>query len=230
MSKLLENLPAPRQLTAESEADCMARGDSGRSDLVLATLAEAFLYARKCCHGGVPEDEVLSLCYDALQKSVSNYDPSRGRFFAYSKVYVRGELSQFWKGRDIVKHSSQHEDKNIPAREGFHQPNSFASNYADLSEKFESGSDEWERQFGTAEMDFEAIRLNELWEIVSPIIESKLSGHARMIIKLRHTSGFGFQHIADLLGISKCTVHDTHRRALMKIRAELYRKKKLYDI
>jgi RNA polymerase sigma factor (sigma-70 family) len=222
---LLEGLPAAKSIS-EAEEFKLAKlaTEAAFNELVLGNMREAFAYAKRCARAGLPDDEIYSLVYNALQSAVKNYKPKKGRFFPYSKVYLRSNISRAWKEKDIVKNSSIHEDGNPPFFPIKNQPDDY-----ERIDYVEPDDEVIPWQGGSVEPEFNLIDTNEQWELIKPIIENKLSSRERMVVELKYRSGFGFPKIGNLLGISRQAVESVHSRALRKIRNELMRKKKYFS-
>jgi RNA polymerase sigma factor (sigma-70 family) len=228
MSKILDGLPE-HSLTPDEENIFARRIQKFNSTpaiqaLVLHNMREAIPYATRCCRAGLEESEVFSLCYSALMKAVSNFKPDNIRFFAYAKVYIRGEISRTWKKRDVVKASSLHETSPEPV----------------FIRRMITGEDrESEREWVVRDIkpiepdfvdpEFRLIDLKEKWRVVEPLIRRVLGDRERTIIKLYYEAGFPFEEIGDLLvpNISRQRVQIIHNEAIVKLRRALIHDKKL---
>lgn len=225
---LLNGLPEIKSMSPETEA-ALARKktDSAKTEIVLANMREAFLYCKTCCRSTLTDEEIFSLCYEALQKTALKFDPKKGRFFAYSKVYLRGQISRAWKEKDVVKNASLHETigafKNSTRLS--HQPDSYEC--GEWSDPDLVDWDDHPLNFTNAsEPGFDSIHTAERWAIIQSAL-GKLSERERMVVELIFRSGFRKQKIGDMLGISRQAVIMLLTRAIRKIRSELIRKKKL---
>jgi RNA polymerase sigma factor (sigma-70 family) len=218
--KLLEGLPDIHLLDCEAESR-MAR--SNKTSLVLHTMREAFIYAKKCCNGALSDDDIYSLCYRALMASARRYKPARGRFFAYSKVNIRGQISREFRRKDVVKNASMHESDETPKcltpkhvlLEGFTHGDEHETDIPSFPD------------LGVSEPEFDAIEMRERMRLVRPLIKSRLTKHERMVIELRYDSGFDLQKIGDLLGVSRQAVEHHHSNAIMKLRRALMLRKQM---
>jgi RNA polymerase sigma factor (sigma-70 family) len=227
--RLLDELPEAKGLTPEREAQLAKLAtESAFNELVLGSMREGFSYAKRCCRAGLPDDEIYSLTYAALQSASKNYKSSKGRFFAYAKIYIRSNISQAWKDKDVVKNSSMHEeDGNQRILVNRHLPDAYDREGYRPDENEEEEIIPW--LGGSVEPEFGLIDTNERWELIKPIIENKLSHRERMVVELKYRSGFGFPKIGSLLGISRQAVESVHSRALRKVRNELMRQKKYFQ-
>lgn len=212
--KILAPFPEIRTLSREEEMRlAKSKNEESRNTLILHYMREAFVYARRCCRQQIPEDELLSLCYASLQRAMKNYDSDRTSFFNYARVFLRGDIAQFWRDKDTVRNSSKYEDKdaayNYPVRKimGTENP--------DLEISVEPETD--------------LIMMKERLQLVLPIVASKLNDHEKMILDLFYNGGFAFRKIGAMLGVSRSAAQITAARALKKIRKELMRKRRLYN-
>lgn len=219
MIKLLNDLPEAHLLTAAQEAALSKRGIIGRNKLVLHTMREAFVYARRCCRAGLPDDDIYSMCYRALQASAKRYNPKFGRFFAYAKVNIRGQLSREFKRLDVVKHSSRGEPADINT-----------TKHVLLNGIVEDRGGEREGDvniipdFGSVDPEFDLIDIRERIALIEPILKTKLTPREQQVIELRYKSGFNFTKIGELFGASRQAMEMTHANALKKVRKELAKK------
>lgn len=206
--KILDNLPIVGLLSREGE-DVLARvnTEEAQTALALCNMREAWVYTRQVCRGKLQDDEIYSLCYAALMKAAKNFEPGRVRFFAYSKVYLRGELSRWWENKNLVKHAHLHETElPLDTAGGLSRP--------DLAQ---------------VQPDFQTIFANERWALVKPVMDAVLSDHERMILTLIYGSGFSYSAIGDMLDISRSAVGETHNRAIGKVRGALASKGTLFE-
>jgi RNA polymerase sigma factor (sigma-70 family) len=219
-STILRGIPEEK-LTPEAE-DRLSR--SGKLDtLVLHNMREGFFYARHVCRGMLPEDEVFSAVYRALEHASRNYKPGTKvgiRFFAYAKPYVRGALSREWKSKDVVKHA-KHESLDVPAR----STAAMMDNYDQdgVQNEYRDSNNKWE-ELNPVDPEFDLIHLHEQLEELRPVLRSELSEHERMVIELCYFGHFNFEEIGVRLGVSRSAIQNAHVRAMRKIRMALARK------
>lgn len=203
--KILDPFPEVRTLSRKDEIRLAKGNEDARGLLVMHYMREAFVYARRCCRQNIQDDELLSLCYASLQRALKNYDPKRS-FFNYARVFLRGDLAQYWRDKDVVKNSSKYEDKE--------------AKYEFVDIKYQEGQ-------VAPEMDL--VMMKERLALVLPIVATKLNDHEKMILDLFFNGGFTFRKIGVLLGVSRSAAQITCARALKKIRKELMRQKRLYN-
>jgi RNA polymerase sigma factor (sigma-70 family) len=204
--------------------------EDARNELALHAMHEAIPYARRVCRGGLPDDELFSLCWSALCKAAKQFKPNRVRFFAYAKVSVRRGICDAWRQKDVVKHASIHEvgelhhikpdyhmegaDGDYPENLRIGQPSEYGSALSGV--------------FGpVVDPETEQIEIRDQWAIVEPLMRAKLSKNEFMTLDLHYRGGMNFQEIGDILGVVREATRLTHIRALKKIRAEVTRKKAL---
>jgi len=187
----------PAELDDESAKRHLANNDPEAA--ILGSMREAIRYSRKCCRGGIDDGELISLCYDAMKGAARKYNPKFGiSFFAHCKSYIRGEIARHWKKRG--KHDTEFDD------EGNAVPR-FATEMDTL--------------------DFDTIDLKERLAIVWPIVEKRLNEPELMVIVLRYRSGFSFEEIGRLRGVTRQAIQRTHSQALSKIKNAIAHKKNL---
>lgn len=194
--------------------------------LVLHSMREAFFYARRCCRSNLPADEIYSLCYSALCRAAGNFKPRRIRFFAYAKVFIRGEISREWKKKSLVK--------NVPVEKISSTEISFDLNRANdsvLAKEHAShgnpGGQKDTELVPTCEPEFSSIHARELWEVLEPLLESKLTPSERTVIFMRYKQELNFREISVLLGTTKQWAQVLHAEALSKLREAMTRNKKV---
>jgi len=233
--KLLDSLPQDI-FSVEQEFATAARiqrtkNDDDINDLVLHSMKEGFLYAKKCCRARIPDDELFSLCYTALRRNAKRFRPGGIRFLAFAKAGLRGVLSRYWKTLDVVKNSSIHEDGEITPMLPRHttiDEEEFENPITYRMEELNPDLPAHKALFGeSVEPDFRGIDLRERLGIVNEIIERKLSPQERMVIDLFYRNGFTFQRIGDMTDTTRSAAQLTHTKALRKIRRELERSRRL---
>ncbi len=204
------------KLTGAEENYLASKGTSGaKSKLILHNINEAKAYAYKCAKGAVPQDELLSLCYDALSKAAKNFKPNRVRFFAYAKVYVRREISAWWVQQDVVKYASLHE---TPIGETDHRP------------ALDEDAEDYSREAEPTSFEFDAVHFRELMGLILPIIKTKLTKMEQMAIDLYYNGSMGFDEIGEILGRTRQRAQSIHQEGLKKIRHELINRKQYFRI
>lgn len=205
--KILDHLPEVGMLTRAEEDVCAGGNEHILNMLVLHNMREAWVYTRQVCRGKLQDDEIYSLCYSALMKSAKNFHPGRARFFAYSKVYLRGELSRWWENKNLVKHAYLHETELEPG-----EP-----------------VGPLKTEFICVHPDFDTIFVNERMALVKPVMLAVLSDHERMILSLVYESGFSYSAIGEMLDTSRSAVGETLKRAIGKVRVALASKGTLFE-
>lgn len=213
---------------------------AARNMLILHAMWEAFFYARRCCRKKLPDDEIYSLSYDALCRAVENFKPGRVRFFAYSKVYVRGAICKEWKKKDVVKNSSSHESLMLED-----DAYSKMGNRPDVDVDYDSGlgigifgtekraayhATDFKKQMiccDDVDPDFSSINSREVWKILEPVLKDRLNKYEQRVLRMAYVEGLNFQEIGNKLGVSRAAVHAEHERAIKRLRCVLSHKREL---
>jgi RNA polymerase sigma factor (sigma-70 family) len=219
--KLLNSLPEDKLTEVAEEAlACKIQNDKtdegSINKLVLHNMREAFLYSKKVCRERLPDDELFSLCYATLVRNAKRFTPKGVRFFAFTKVAIRGAIARHWRSLDTVRNASMHETgepatpRCLPELDDAYD-----------APRFDLSTDP------SIDADFKGIEIRERMIAVSAIMEDKLTDQEQMIISLVYTSGFNFQEVGDLLGITRSAAQLSHAKSIKKIRAELGRTKQL---
>jgi len=174
--------------------------------VAIGAMREAVKYARKCCRGSLGDDELVSICYPALLQAAENYKTKFGlKFFSFAKQYVRGAISREWRRKDVVRNSSRYEDEDAPVEVVIRRPD-------DLK---------------TVNPDFESLDVRERWDLIWPVMQRRLNDVERMVLVLRYKSGFSYEEIGKLRGVTRQAIQRTHACALKKLRCALEHKRSL---
>lgn len=177
--------------------------------LAMHGLCEAIPYIYTVCKGQVPQDEILSFSYRALNQAARNFKPGRLRFFCYAKVYLRSELAKWWKEQDIVRDASIHEAP---------QEHQLGIAVADCN-------------YDSADPEFDLIDLKERWELVKPLL-NKLTDRERMVLEMVHIGGYNYTDISRLLvpRVTRQAICCCHEKALRRIRLAISNLKRTISI
>lgn len=220
-------LPFPAATAREQESQLAAAISKGSEDalneLVMRNMREALLYTRRVSQN-LDEGSLISICYDALLRNAKRFDPTRQRFFSFAKPGLRGALYRNWnketEHRPATPPNTSHPlDGKTPAH---HNPDEGNANrdMCDLT-PVPNGQ--------IIEPDMDSIFTRDRWELVRPVIAQKCSEQERMVLTLTYVSGFNFQEIGDLMGVTRSAIQRTHWRAVKKLRTELGRRKQLFS-
>jgi RNA polymerase sigma factor (sigma-70 family) len=223
--RILDEFPEAGLLSREQEIACIRGNNPTR--LVMHTMREAFVYGGRCCRGIIPENELLSLCYTALQRAIRNYNADSGRFFNYARVFVRGDIAQYWRDKDTVSHASAHRRDDFPT-DSEENYNTFPSITNSKNTHTISKHLEELRPLVSTSVDpeLDKINLHEQWELIQPLIATRLNQHEQMILDLVYNGCFTFKRIGEMLGVSRSAAQITASRALRKLRNAVNRKAK----
>lgn len=217
---LLSNLPEGPD-SPERETQLAAKiklGDeTALTQLVMANMREAFMYAKTVCKSAIEDGEIFSLCYEALCSSARCFVPGRIRFFAYCKVNIRGAIFRFWKKSLTVKNAEWENKPDI--KRAIHTD-------GETEIEFMTAEDSSELEPHT-EPEFEKMHTRERWQQIEPLL-AKLTEHEQMILTLRYKSGYTFEQIGTLLGVARSAIGSAHFKALKKLRNHLIREKKYF--
>jgi RNA polymerase sigma factor (sigma-70 family) len=214
--KLLSSLPQTRY-TQEEEFSLAARiqktpSEDLLNDLVLHNMEEAFLYMKGVCRAKMPDDEIFSLCYKTLLRNAKRFRPGGIRFLAFAKAGIRGAISRFWTGLNTVKNADS---------VSLDQPNFKSSGLDDDN----PGNWDWDHiPEPTVDPEFAIIDIRERMGLITEIMSAKLSEQEKMIMNLVYKSGFNFQQVGNLLGITRSAAQANHSEILKKVRRELTRR------
>lgn len=240
--KILEGLPEEPLSLAQETTVAMARAHRGTSEhnrrelqeiLVLHSMREAFFYARKCCRGGLPDDEIYSLAYSALMRATVPFRSGKRRFFAYAKAAIRGEIFRVWRSKRLVKNTPL--EKMMPSV--FFEKGCFDLRDAPTREQREAQEEERDPinfkgpiasgKTPSHEPALDEIFAAELGKILNEAALEKLSDKERQVIDLHYKKGLTFREIGETLGMLRKTASAAHQRALKKLRLALERSKKI---
>lgn len=219
---LLDQFPEP--MNDEQAQYLLRKGPT--ENVVLGFMREAVKYGRKCCRGSFGDDELVSICYPALLQAAENYKARHGiTFFAFAKQYVRGAINREWRRRDVVRNSSLHETEVIAKNPCRHKGHWESENFEYDSNEAKSGRNH--EVFQTVLPDFESLDVRERWDLVWPVMQKRLNEVERMVLVLRYKSGFSFEEIGQLRGVTRQAIQRTHACALKKLRCALGHRKSL---
>lgn len=166
-------------------------------DAILGSMREAIRYSRKCSRGRIDDGELISLCYDAMKGAARKYNPKFG-------------ISFFAHCKAYIRGELTRHWKKVGSTEQLDEENT--------QPKFAPESDT---------LDFDTIDMKERLAIIWPIVEKRLNEAELMVIVLRYRSGFSFEEIGRLRGVTRQAIQRTHLQAVAKIRHAIAHKKNL---
>jgi RNA polymerase sigma factor (sigma-70 family) len=220
MSNIFDNLPEilPPKERREFEKTAAARIAAGGgleaiNKLVMANMREAIAYTMRTSRGALTDSELMSLCYKELCMSAPRFRPGATRFFSFSKMGLRMRIVQAITDRDVVKKATKIVSISPPDGDA-----GFTS--SDTPTQGE-GSGEFkgelipgvEKSSGYAD-EMETLFKREEYSILSEMIKSVLSESDQMLLNLVYLNHFSFQDVANMLGVSRTSVHNNHKRIL----------------
>lgn len=182
--------------------------DLGEVDLVMQNMREALLYTRECCGGKIPDDALVSLCYETMLKSAKIYKPGHLRFFSYAKARLRGALKRYWSSLSIVRNGSTVAINALDSHGGDHA----RQDDDELSLEVIGGS---------IEPDFDRIFMNDTWDQISKIMARRCDDFEATVIFLAYRMQLSFTEIGKLLDVSRQFASITAQKGLKKIRRAL---------
>lgn len=209
-ANIYDQLPEGRTLTPAQE------GNMSATDLAMNSMREALLYTRECCQRKIPDDALVSLCYETMLKSAKIFKPGRLRFFSYAKARLRGALKRHWSSLKIVRNADTVSFNVVLDTYGSESPDDL--HRMNVLSPFDSGA-----LGGTVEPDFERIFMNDSWEQVRRIMLRKCTDLEKGVIFLAYKAQLSFTEIGGLLDLSRQFVSLTAQKGLKKIRRELKR-------
>jgi len=225
---LLEQLPPSVTLTPAQERK------STPENLVMSSIHEALLYTRKCSYGKIPDDALLSLCYETMLKSAKIFRPGKLRFFAYTKARLRGEVKRYWCSLETVRNA---ETVSLDTPAGFtgfrqrgHRPVEVRTKVFVTEEKTHGCQDHdndeptptaAELIGGKTEPEFEKMFLEDSWTLVADAAKKVCTDQERTILYFAYRLQLSFQEIGDLLDISRQFASVTAKNAIKKLKRVL---------
>lgn len=206
-------------MTREREDELLATKDN--ENLVLGYMREAFLYARKCCRGKLPQDEIFSLCYKALAHAAKNFKRQNEaqRFFGFAKIYVRGEIAREWKRKDVVRNSSSHE--TLPPVVDPDDADSHDGDKYHSESNFLKARKPMDAIFPVTQPDWEGLCAKDLISELAPMIKGRLTNQEQLVMAMHYSQDLSFSEVSRLLGVSREAIRSTHTAALKKLRSAL---------
>lgn len=180
--------------------------------LVMDALAEAVPYARTCSNGRLPDDELTSICYEAMMKCAKKYDPKRGKFFSYCKARIRGALLRHWSVAGAVVKNAE----CVPFNTG-RVDTSPASKELTLPGEFTEPDDGG--MF--VEPDFERIDFHERWNQISGILARVCSDREHALIQLVYSMNFTFAEAGKRFNISRQAAQVIVAKVIDRVKEQL---------
>lgn len=210
MSDILNGLPLVGLISESCEKLLGQRADKRSMEkLVLGYMREAFCYSKKCARGRLPDDEIFSLAYKALNAAARRFDSAKGRFFVFAKIYLRWEIKHAWGDKSVVRNSTSPDD---------HFP-------SENTEEYMEQMGDWDCAMTPPELlreefDFDKVEFNERMGMIEPHLRA-LNKNERMVIKLRFHTGWDFARIGVKIGRSRERVRQIALEAISKLRAKV---------
>jgi RNA polymerase sigma factor (sigma-70 family) len=183
-------------------------------------MREGFCYSKTCARGKLPDDEIFSLTYKALNAAAKRFDSAKGRFFIFAKIYLRWEIKHAWAEKSLVR-NSQEQDAVLPeqdlGRETLHEERSshVATDWLTPTNALDEIPAE-----ASADFDFEKVEFNEQMNMLRPHILN-LNENERMVIDMRFRTGWDFAKIGREIGRSRERVRQIALEAIRKLKEKV---------
>lgn len=209
-------------------------GIAARQALVIGAMGEAYRYLYTHTRGLVDEKELISRAWHALWDSSRRFDAAQGRFFAYSKVFLRGYIS-----RMRAEHNDQrHADRAFLATSilGFTDRIDPIATPADLqrldsSRGLDGGASminplnrDYAPLAGAVLVSFDRASFDDMRELLAEAMRGLSSVECR-VLSLRYVEGLSQDATGRALvtvdrpnGYSRTRVHQIEAEALRKLR------------
>lgn len=195
--------------------------------LVMANLQHAVAYTTNFCKRRLSEQELISLCYETMMKNARRFKSGGLRFFAFTKIGLRGAVYRHWTSESVVRNATEISSLSLMEEYTIEHDNFL----------FESGDDNaehhpppWEATFNQiVQPDFDAINTRERLEAIKPVMDKVLTTHEKMIIDLSYIQGLNNCQIGDLLDVSRERIRQIKEESLRKVRCELLEKGRLLN-
>lgn len=219
MTDVCSGLPDKKLTTSEENALAKRGTPAAHNKLVMHNMREAVKYTKRVCGSEIPDEQLLSICYEAMMKAARRFKPHWARFFAFSKAHLRGALKEHFGEQKVMKRGT------VISRDVLMENLALSLNH-----HADAGGLDVEQLTGEiVEPDFKSMKLREQWELVAPLLKvGMLSEREAMILNLFYVSGFTFADIGKKLGVTCEAIRHVHGKALRKIRNKLLAKHQLY--
>jgi RNA polymerase sigma factor (sigma-70 family) len=168
-----------------------------KTELVMSALAEAVPYARTCCSGKIRDDELTSICYEAMTKCAERYSPKRGKFFAFCKPRIRGALLRYWNTTGAVVRNAE----CVP-----------------LAADCEKDDSCFVPEEASEEPDFDRIDFHERWAQVSKVLARVCTDRECAILQLVYSMNFTFEETGKRFDISRAAAQAIAAKCIERIK------------
>ncbi len=211
---MLESFPREKMSARQERLLARSKSETSLNKLVIFSMREAVVYGRAVCGNLLSDSEIISVCYGTLLRHARRFNPAYGRFFAFAKAGIRGDLRRHWSTRNVVKHAEPTVGPSRPVKGAARESGDVWDDGQEVTPEHE-----------VAAPAFESIFTRERWEVVSKIIEKVCTEQERMILELTYITGYNFRETADRLGVTRSAVQILHATTLRKIRNVLMDRK-----
>lgn len=177
-----------------------------KTEVVLASMREAVLYGRTCCGGKLDDSELVSLCYEALQKTVTLFDAKRGlRFFSFSKPRIRGAILRHFNNTSTVRNA---ECISLQVAEGHEEE---AENMYAAMEHYEVYDD----------FNFDLVNFRERWSEIHRYVMRTCSDRDCTIMFLVFSLDFTFDQAGKVFGITRSATQAIAARIILDVKRSI---------
>lgn len=195
------------QITAEEEKTLfrLARtteegADNAREFLLTNHLLFVANFARKLIKGKLPEDDVISAANEALITAFNQFNPEHGsRFTSYLKPIIVSAIARLWTSRNLVKY---------PPGKWPEPPKDIESKPIDPA---------------IVEHPVEAEDHANFMKMALERASDSLTIEEKKLLTEVYENDKSLSDLARERGISRQAVHQAHKVALNKLRAELHK-------
>lgn len=172
----------------------------------VAFMNAAVRYAGTCCQHEIPNDELVSLCYDVLVKVGKRFSPNRGRFFAFCKPRIRGALFRYWKTTAaVVRNAVGTESLGVTLSEGGHE------------DALPENVDE------PGAIDSAHMALRERRREVADLAARQCNDRELTILQMIYTHHFTFDRVGKLHSISRAAAQAAAAKVILRLKRSVSR-------
>jgi RNA polymerase sigma factor (sigma-70 family) len=214
-------------LISES-AEKMLRGSGTQESLhkiVLGFMREGFCYSKTCARGGLDDDEIFSLTFKALSAAARKFDPKKGRFFIFAKIYLRWEMKHARQEKSLVRHGET-PDIHLPEVEDVRAGSGDGRDQSNSGTDWDTNPEENDNKLtelpadAVVMFDYDKIEFDERMDMLIPHIK-ELNENERMVLNLRYSTGWDFARIGKKIDRSRERVRQIALEAIEKLRQKV---------
>lgn len=212
-------------ISREEEKDLFRRSlagdESAREFLITNHLLFAMTYAR--AHGkGLQDDELVSAANLALMTAIDRFDPKwDNRFTSFLKPFIKGELAQLWRSKNIVSSPRN----TIPPTTLYLEDltPSDLSQHGD-AEITDGGHPDHGVLSASNEFDFDSIDNRARLEVIWRAAKKVLTKNEYLIFEGVYRDGKSYSDIGRDRNVTREAIRISHCKGMQKLIAELRRR------